>query len=111
MKKNFLFFIVILISFISYGQNWETGGNPLSGGEFLGTTNNFDLSLRRNNFRRMQFQNEATWNGLNGMTATNASRIYCGLNNDIGTAWSIMHFWNGLLDPTMNRVWFNLGTS
>ena len=111
MKKNIVFVILILCASWMNGQDWDTGGNVLTGGEVLGSTNDFDLDVHRNSLLRMQFQDWGTWNGLNGADANNASRIFCGLDGNNGTAWSMLQLHDGGVSNQLYRSWFNVGTS
>ena len=53
MKKNIVFVILILCASWMNGQDWDTGGNVLTGGEVLGSTNDFDLDVHRNSLLRI----------------------------------------------------------
>jgi hypothetical protein len=43
-----------LLAVSSFSQDWDTAGNTVLGGEWLGTQNNQPLSIRTNNTERMR---------------------------------------------------------
>ncbi len=54
--RNFAFVAAIFsfqMAFSQQGAKWGTGGNSVSTGDFIGTTNNFSLLFKVNNIQRM----------------------------------------------------------
>lgn len=105
MKKVISLFFAInsVLSFAQSGQKWATGGNNTSAGDFLGTSNNFQLDFKTNNVLRMSI-------GANGGVK---------INNLAGTGnrflqtdanGNLVSFSSGLPTQVLygNGVWGNL---
>src|SRR5215471_16342980 len=75
MKKNIhlLSFVLVFILIFSHqktqAQKWKTDGNVLVGGEILGSTNNFPLTIVTNNNTRMTIESDP--DGFVGIGTTN----------------------------------------
>lgn len=68
MKKSILSLVLILLTTLLVAQpsgKWSTGGNAISAGDFIGTTNNFPFDFRVNNVQQMSI-------GTNGVLTLNA---------------------------------------
>jgi hypothetical protein len=61
-----------LLAVSSFSQDWDTAGNTVLGGEWLGTQNNQPLSIRTNNTERMRLwqSNVVTLNAGTSNAAT-----------------------------------------
>lgn len=68
MKKSILSLALILFATVLVAQpagKWSTGGNAISSGDFIGTTNNFPFDFRVNNVQQMSI-------GTNGVLTINS---------------------------------------
>lgn len=68
MKKTILSLAFILFATVLVAQpagKWSTGGNAISSGDFIGTTNNFPFDFRVNNVQQMSI-------GTNGVLTLNS---------------------------------------
>lgn len=68
MKKTILSLAFILFATVLVAQpagKWSTGGNAISSGDFIGTTNNFPFDFRVNNVQQMSI-------GTNGVLTINS---------------------------------------
>lgn len=80
MKKNILSLILILVSFSITSQTgvvkpaWERNGIAGVTGNFLGTTNNFDLNFRTNNVQRLSISPA----GIIAISSTTATSLTSG---------------------------------
>ncbi len=112
MKTFKLLFIALMLCTGPYlhAQSWDTFGNFVSPGDFIGSTNDEFFDVRQNNIRRARFRN-VTWPGYNGSPATpNASRMHFGINGNDQVPFSMMHL--GDATPAgLQRPWMNVGTT
>jgi len=105
----------LLLSQASFSQSSSANNNPVNNNH-LGWDDNLNAPLwvNQNNFQRLRL-NSVNWLGLNGAgslgAGNSASRITLGLNGETNLAWSMLHLWDGYLPATMQRTWFNIGTS
>ncbi|MFZ6051893.1 tail fiber domain-containing protein [Halocola ammonii] len=81
---------------------------------------NADIEIWRNLIQRIRIGEINTYNGLNGLQEVQCTRMSLGLNeiddsngedDSYNFAWSMLHLWNDELSSSMQRDWFNVGTS
>ena len=77
--KYFLTIALIFVTLFSYSQQgpkWSTGGNTISSGDFLGTTNNKSLKIKTNDLLRMKIQNNGTVQVKDSLHVNGTTRIH-----------------------------------
>jgi len=115
MKTHIVCFALVLSCMGASSQSTTSAHIP-GNNRHLGwdDTGNAPLWVNQNNFQRLRL-NSVNWLGLNGAgsggAGNSASRITLGLNGETNLAWSMLHLWDGFLPATMQRTWFNIGTS
>lgn len=67
-----------------------------------------EISISSNGNEKMNFNELATWNGLNGMTENDVSRIHLGLNGNFQNPFSMIHMGTNI-NTNLQRPWMNVG--
>ncbi len=66
------------------------------------------ITLSSNGNDKMNFNELATWNGINGMTENDVSRIHLGLNGNFQNPFSLLHMGENI-STSLQRPWMNVG--
>jgi hypothetical protein len=99
----------MLITAQTNAQNWQTIGNPINPGEFLGGTNGLALDIRQNNILRAQFNN-GTFAGYNGQAPiNNVNRIFLPITGAVQQPFSMLQIGFPIPDLNLQRPWMNVG--
>ncbi len=125
--KNYKFWLTCLIG-LACGEVFSQSTfatNNGAGGNFLGFNNvgSFPLPIRNDGNTQINISSslnnkfriteQATWNGLNGLSRTNVQRTTMGLQGQTGFAYSMLHLWDdaGCTPLNIQRPWMNVGMS
>lgn len=117
MKTNFqllaTFALATGVNYSAFCQNWETGGNNVTPGEYLGSQNNQPLLFRTNNIQRLYLnENRTTTNPAPGFPSPVTTNGFLGINTDNPVA--PLHIKGGSFVPGGGTIggyrnWMNRG--
>lgn len=121
MKYQAIIAAVLFICYFTSVQGQVTQPNNIpnvnnyvgfdgSSGDLLPIQNIGDprINISSNGNDKMNFNELAIWNGLNGMTENDVSRIHLGLNGNFQNPFSMIHMGTNI-NNNLQRPWMNVG--
>jgi hypothetical protein len=101
---------ITLITIQTNAQNWETTGNFILPGEFIGETNPEPLIIRQFGNIRAEFRN-GSFAGYNGQASINdVNRIFLPITGAVQPPISMLQM-GFPIDPNLGRPWMNVATT